>query len=251
MAYGFNLRMATSSQLRISSWRWVPVNSPDGLSGSQSKKTGVHHIFDVGFDAWPSAKQSVAVVGGGISAGQVALRLMSEGHDVHLIARHSLREHQFDSDPGWLGPKNMTVFSRQKDLKKRRAMISEARHSGSVPPDVRRAIRRAVDKKAMGWHQTDVDSVKVTDEGITLHLQSDAVVDVDRVFLATGFCSQRPGGDMVDTLIESASLPLLQLWLSCGRPHLKMAPARLRVRPLGRTRARSHIAQYFRCPARW
>ena len=42
--------------------------------------------------------------GGGISAAQIALRLMKEGHEVHLMSRHELRQHQFDSDPGWLGP---------------------------------------------------------------------------------------------------------------------------------------------------
>ena len=65
------------------------------------------------------------VAGGGISAGQVSLRLAQEGHHVHLVSRHDLRQHQFDSDPGWLGPKFMAGFTREDDLEKRRAIISK------------------------------------------------------------------------------------------------------------------------------
>jgi len=74
---------------------------------------GIHHLFEPKFDGWPSEQpETVAVIGGGITTGQVALRLAQEGHRVHLIARHALRQHHFDSDPGWLGPKHMTKFSR-------------------------------------------------------------------------------------------------------------------------------------------
>ena len=86
-------------------------------------------------------RETVAVVGGGISAGQVALRLQDEGNIVHLISRHEMKEHQFDSDPGWLGPKYMTGFLKEKDLNKRRKIISKARHRGSVPPDVNHSLR--------------------------------------------------------------------------------------------------------------
>ena len=93
---------------------------------------------------WPESPEVVAVVGGGLSAAQVALRLVGEGQEVHLISRHPLRKHQFDSDPGWLGPKYMKGFERERSVDRRRALISEARHRGSVPPEVRSALRRAI-----------------------------------------------------------------------------------------------------------
>ena len=52
----------------------------------------VHHIFAPGFDGWPSSSEAVAVIGGGISSAQVALRLASAGHEVHMVVRHALRE---------------------------------------------------------------------------------------------------------------------------------------------------------------
>lgn len=64
------------------------------------------HIFSDSF-SWDLTKQakSIAIIGGGISAIQAALYAHSQNIEVHLISRHALRRHQFDSDPGWLGPK--------------------------------------------------------------------------------------------------------------------------------------------------
>ena len=174
----------------------------------------VHHIFEPGFDAWPSAPETVAVVGGGISAGQVALRLVDEGHRVHLVSRHALREHQFDSDPGWLGPKRMTAFRRQADFDRRRAIITKARFAGSVPPRVKRSLGWAMGRDTLDWHETEVDGLRSEAEEIALTLSSGAVLRADRVLLATGFVGTRPGGAMVDQLVESASLPCAE----CGYP---------------------------------
>ena len=74
----------------------------------------IHHVFER-FRRLAVFGQSVVVIGGGISAVQVALRLMEKGHRVHIVSRHALRRHQFDSDPGWLGPKFMERFRRESD----------------------------------------------------------------------------------------------------------------------------------------
>jgi hypothetical protein len=174
----------------------------------------VHHIFDEGFDGLPSDPETVVVVGGGISAGQVALRLVDEGHEVHLVSRHALREHQFDSESGWLGPKFMAGFDREKNLEQRRAMISTARHKGSVPPDVRRALRHAIIRNHLSWYEDTVSGLDVQEDSLTMRLAGGTVLEVHRVLLATGFSGNRPGGALIDQLIESASLPCA----SCGYP---------------------------------
>ena len=174
----------------------------------------VHHIFQPGFEGWPSSRETVAVVGAGISGGQVALRLLDEGHKVHLISRHELRQHQFDSDPGWLGPKHMTSFSRERDHDRRRTLIANARHKGSVPPQIRRALRRLIANKVLGWHVGEVEAFMAEQGEFQLKLSTKETLNPDRVLLATGFASQRPGGAFVDTLVSSASLPCA----SCGYP---------------------------------
>ncbi|MBT6432054.1 MAG: NAD(P)-binding domain-containing protein [Deltaproteobacteria bacterium] len=174
----------------------------------------VHHIFEPGFDAWPTEPETVAVVGGGISSAQVSIRLVEEGHKVYLISRHSLREHIFDSDPGWLGPRNMHGFRRVRDFNRRRVLIDDARHRGSMPPGVRHAVRRAMMNKQLRWHEDVVESIDIQDNNLKLKLGTQEHLEVHRVLLATGFSSKRPGGALVDGLIASSSLPCAE----CGYP---------------------------------
>lgn len=182
---------------------WAPQNHPR-----------VHHVFDPGFDGWPASEETVMVVGGGISAGQVAIRLLAEGHHVHLVSRHALRQHQFDSDPEWLGLKYTTSFRPDRDPDERRAVITKARNKGSVSPDIGRSLRRAIKRKQLEWHEGMISRISERGDGLEVSLGTDAVVPADRVLLATGFASRRPGGAMVDELIESASLPCA----GCGYP---------------------------------
>ncbi len=174
----------------------------------------VHHVFEPEFDGWPSSTETVVVVGGGITAAQIALRLLNEGHRVHVVSRHPMRQHHFDSDPGWLGPRYMAGFNRERDLDRRRAWITRARRRGSVPPGIRRVMLSAIEDDQVCWHEDEVESLDGHGAEIQLRLSNKAGLTADRVLLATGFASHRPGGTMIDELIASASLPCA----SCGYP---------------------------------
>ena len=154
------------------------------------------------------------MVGGGISAGQVALRLQDEGHEVHLVSRHEMKEHQFDSDPGWLGPKYMAGFEKEKDLSKRRQLISGARHRGSVPPDVNHSLTESIGNGGIKFHESGVSSIGKHQDSVTLNLDDGRSIQIDRILLATGFMPKRPGGKMVDQLITESQLPCAE----CGYP---------------------------------
>ena len=228
------------------------TEQPDWPAWAPRHHERVHHIFESGFDGWPPlAPATVAVVGGGLSAVQAALRLDNEGHQVHLISRHALRQHQFDSDHGWLEPKYMTGFSRERDLGRRRAMIAAARHRGSVPPDIRRALRQAIDQARLSWRQSDVERLDIRGDGLRLRLSTGEVLDVERLLLATGFAPERPGCSMVDGLIASASLPCAD----CGYPIVdaaaSLAPRDSRLGSARRTRAGAGVAQHRGGATRW
>ena len=181
---------------------------------SKGKGDLVHHIFQSDFSGWPIKRERIAVVGGGISAGQVALRLQNEGHDVHLISRHEMREHQFDSDPGWLGPRYMVGFEKEKDLNKRRQLISGARHRGSVPPDVNSSLAKSIGSGEIKFHKSGVASIDKHQNIGILNLDDGKSIQIDRILLATGFMPKRPGGKMVDQLIKQSQLPCAE----CGYP---------------------------------
>ena len=200
---GRNLVLALGSSEEPEWPAWAPRDDPR-----------VHHVFDQDFDEWPTKQETVMVVGGGISAGHVVLRLLKENHDVHLVSRHALREHQFDSDPGWLGWKYTSFFTSEQDPDRRRTVITEARNKGSVPPDIGRSLRRAIARGRLHWHEGEVDRFVADENDLRIGIEADTEIAVDRVFLATGFTTRRPGGSMVDDLIASASLPCAH----CGFP---------------------------------
>lgn len=185
---------------------WAPRDQP-----------GVQHIFASSFSqqSWVDGA-NVAVIGGGISAGQFALRILDEGFEPTLISRHGFREHQFDSDPGWLGPKRMAAFAQISDPDERRSIIDRARNSGSVPPKLSRRLNAASRQGTMTIRQSRILSCVVKDETVLLGLCDGSILSFDAVVLATGFQACRPGGGMLDELVLSASLPCA----SCGFPRV-------------------------------
>lgn len=187
---------------------------PDHPAWAPRGDARVQHVFDPRFGDLPTGRETVGVVGGGISAAQVALRMADGGQHVTLFTRHDLREQQFDSDPGWLGPKNMARFESTRDPERRRAMIDEGRHRGSMPREVRIALRRAVERGAVTLRRGDVRDLAERDGTLRLDLSTGREVAVDHLLLATGFTTQRPGGPLVDDLIRTASLPCAP----CGYP---------------------------------
>jgi hypothetical protein len=120
----------------------------------------------------------------------------------------------FDSDPAWVGPKAMKAFLAEPDRTARRARIQAARHRGSMPEDVADALDEVVGAGACRVVQGDV-STALVGEGRTVGLRAaDAWVVADRVILATGFAQRRPGGALVDALVEEHGLPCA----ACGSP---------------------------------
>ncbi|MBK8263901.1 MAG: FAD/NAD(P)-binding protein [Nannocystis sp.] len=177
----------------------------------------IAHVFDPGFSVPdPPPWGRVVVIGGGITAAQVALRLAADPLvSVTVVSRHPPRVHQFDSDPGWLGPLHMRAFEREMDPGRRRAMIQGARHKGSMPAEVQRALRRAIQAGAIAWIQGEVGRCQRAGEGLLLSCPS-GPLSADFVLLATGFEARRPGGALVEGLISAEGLACE----TCGYPRI-------------------------------
>jgi cation diffusion facilitator CzcD-associated flavoprotein CzcO len=164
----------------------------------------------------------MVVVGGGISAAQTALALAQQHPGtVTLLTRHLLRQHQLDSDPGWIGPKYQAGFQQITDYTQRRVTIQQARHRGSVPPDVAVQVRRAVKSEQLRLVQAMVTDVYQNDQGQIRFILADGAgtLTSDGVLLATGFDPQRPGGAWLDAAIAECALPVAP----CGYPIVNQA----------------------------
>lgn len=186
--------------------QWAPRDEPR-----------IQHIFD-GHGHYsgpqPEDTERLLVVGGGISAVQTAVRLATEGHSVDLVSRHPLRVHKFDSDPGWLGPKLMAHFCREQNPDQRREIIRRARHRGSVTSEARQALRAGIASGNLAIHEGKVADLRVERGGLHLRLASGGVLEGNRLYLATGFATRRPGGPMLDRLVKDFDLPCA----ACGYP---------------------------------
>ena len=212
--------------------------------GTSLRDAGAHieHIFTPGFHLKPKDWLGrVAVVGGGITAAQVAIRLsQGDRREVHVVSPHAPLKEIFDSDPGWIGPRFMRRFSATPDLTDRRNAITAARHVGTIPPDVHRTLRKAVERGAIIWHEGSIEARKL-DHGVGF-VVGEETLTVDSILLATGFEAKRPGGALLDGVIEKHSLPCA----GCGYPivdtHLRWHPrvfvtgplAELEVGPIAR-----------------
>ncbi len=171
----------------------------------------VQHVFDPTFDldARPQLRR-VAVIGGGISAAQLATRLAGEGRKVWLVSPHRLRRMQFDSSPQWLGPAKMAGFSKEPDMAVRRRLIDRARRPGTVTKEVDQALRRAVRGGSVSIVIGEVRGVFSLSDRHVLGLRTP--IEVDGVALATGF-GGLPGGPLLECLD-----PELFPRAACGTP---------------------------------
>lgn len=182
----------------------------------------VEHVLDDGFareDVAPT--DEVIVVGGAISAAQLGLVLAEQpGRTgrVHVLARRPPQTRQFDTDPGWLGPRYLAGFQQEPSLRERRRRISKARSRGTIPPEEWRRVRRAVAAGALAWTLGEGVSATVdaTDGRVCLRLRSGDELRAHRVILATGFDRTQPLPGWIDAAARSMDLPRAP----CGAPVL-------------------------------
>lgn len=154
-------------------------------------------------------KPPVLVVGGGISASQTAL-LWSRVYpgEVTLLRRNPADLSDFDSDPGWLGPKYMTRFVEEADPKKRHRMIREARRTGSVPGFLHRELMRTQAEGRLTIRQGELSSVRMKRGEMAYQCDGEAAGSCGSVILATGYEPGVPVPDWLESYSLRHGLPL-------------------------------------------
>ena len=189
--------------------------------------------------------RSVAIVGGGMSAAHLALRLTRSGSSssssattIHMICRHALREQQFDTHQDWMMdaaaavrsaagggqgvPRRQRQFAslRRDAVTARRRTIQRERRGGTISAAVHRGkdgLRYAIEQGRVHWHEGAVQSVSFDDDGddmLRLYLSTGDEVVVEEVILATGFSRDPPGKHLVHTLAARYGAKLSP----CGYP---------------------------------
>ncbi len=216
------------------------------------------HIFGPCFqrDALDSS-EDVVIVGAGISAAQLALSLAETNPDrgITMLSRHSLKQADFDSDPGWLGPRFLREFDAELCLEKRRATIQEARQLGSLAAEVMFDITQSIQAGRVTHTLAHIDGAIWGGDGERIELrmrpmeldesayhrngkilsrvsETTRSIAADRVVLATGFKPHRPGGEFLNRAIEALDLPLAPDGFPVVDRHLRWRPGLFVTGPL-------------------
>lgn len=201
---GKNLVIATGMNERLSVPEWA-----EELRENRPAQVG--HIFQ---ENLPVITPDIAVVGGGITAAHLVIKLSREHPGrVVQISRHPYRVHDFDSDPGWLGPKFLRGFHSLSSYKKRRQAIHDARHRGSVTSELRHRLRKLEERGAYRFIQDEVEGSRVEGSTLSLYLKHSRW-EGKTLLLATGYCPKIMKTEWVRELVRKEGLVCAQ----CGFP---------------------------------
>ena len=212
--------------------RWVSA-----LAGHEPHL--VRYGGDVDLSALPDlAGENIAIIGGGLTAAHLACGAAARGASVQLICRRNLNVRNFDTPPGWLGPKYLKGFDAETDPVRRLAIAREARSGGSMPKWMH---ARLTNFDGIGdinlREQTTVRFAEPNpDGGCHLHLDHEARIPADRVWLATG-TQAHPYGlrclrHLLADVAEVQGFPLLNEHLRLG-PHPAFMMGRAATLTLG------------------
>ncbi|MCC5801670.1 FAD-dependent oxidoreductase [Rossellomorea vietnamensis] len=204
--HGKNLVIATGMNHQLSYPSWG-----EELASVRPKQAG--HLFE---ESLPHMEPPFVVIGGGISAAHLVIKLSNEfPGQVYQVARHPYRVHDFDSDPGWLGPKHMSSFERISHYDERRDVITEARHKGSMPRELANKLRNLIRHDACTFTEDEIESWDVAGDDIILQLtKQKSGIKAKTILFATGFSKEIMKVDWLQNLIQQENLTCAK----CGFP---------------------------------
>lgn len=167
----------------------------------------VAHVLAEGFEPpLRAAGERWAVIGGGISAVQVALRLLAIGAAaVTLVADRAPLCTELDSDLRWAREGSLRLWA-QLDPSARASLLQRARYRGSVPPALWERAERERRRGRLRLLLGEPSGV-ASSTGVRVQVGS-TTIDVDRVVLATGLCPPLSSQRWLVELATSLELPI-------------------------------------------
>ena len=150
---------------------------------------GVDHVWD-GFDlnaaVTSDSTDELAVVGGGITAAQLACTL-SEHRPVTMITRHPLEWEVSEAEPPWLNWHHIerNLHCHPPASKARLETVREARYSSTIPPHLYDTLDSRLDSGRLRILQGEIETA--TSDGVRIALEDGFGIETDQVVCATGF----------------------------------------------------------------
>jgi len=168
----------------------------------------VTHVWNDAFDPSTAAAfdGETYVVGGGITAGQLACSL-SEQTSVTLLSRHQLEIALSEADPYWLNWRHLEreLHALPPGSQARHDRIRAARNDATIPPYVERRLDDARDCGALDVRIGEIDCAHPNENRILLRFADGTTDSNAQVILATGL-DPVPEHPLVHSVAESLSL---------------------------------------------
>lgn len=169
----------------------------------------VQHSDDVDLrDLDALTGERVSIVGGGLTAAHLACGAARRGAEVHLLARRELTCRNFDTDPGWLGPRYLRGYDDLADPRRKLAVAQAARGGGSIPPWMHDQLVELASDRRVTLHEAAEVAVASDDgmERACLRLDDGTDLEVDRLWLATGTAPDLTGLRCAHDLVADMGL---------------------------------------------
>ena len=163
--------------------------------------------------------EHIVVVGGGLTAGHLVLGALKRSARVTLVTRRPIVERNFDVEPGWLGPRFLDGFDRQRNPERRLQMVLSARGGGSMPGWMCQRLESEIDFGRLAHVVGSIESGNLSDTGPLELCVSGQLLEADRCWLATGtrphFCADAALAAHVNRQVDG--IPVLRQDLRLGR----------------------------------
>ena len=148
----------------------------------------VEHVWDTGTSPAETVEtdETVWVVGGGTTAGQVATSMADHVERVTLCTRHPLEEALREADPRWLNWRHIEreLHSLPPGSKARYERVRDARNDATMPQYLLAELRSS---ETLAVCHDQIIEVFETDDGLLVSCEHGTDSGVDRIVLATGF----------------------------------------------------------------
>jgi hypothetical protein len=159
-----------------------------GWAESLADTPWLAHVWDGDFDPTAAGFDGPTyVVGGGITAAQVACHLAPTA-DVTLLSRHELSVALTEASPEWLDWRHVEreIHSLPPGSSARHERIRAARNDGTVPPYALSRLDAARECADLTLRLGEIVRAHATDEGLFLRFADGTTATGARVVLATG-----------------------------------------------------------------
>ena len=168
----------------------------------------IAHVWDDGFDptAVTDFDGETYVVGGGITAAQLAIRL-AESTDVTLLSRHELETATAEADPEWINWRHVEerIHALPAGSQARHDRIQVARNDATIPPYVEERLRAAAERDDLDAQIGEITCAHATDDGLLVRFADGTSAANVQVVLATGL-DPVPNHPLVGRIADSLGL---------------------------------------------